>query len=375
MRTGSIGWGLAIGLGAFQAVPIPACAAPAATLETVATLDVIVNGVTVAPDDRVFVSVPPLPLSQGLSVAELVDGKLRPYPDADWNHFAEGQDPARHFVGVNALRIGADGALWVVDKGSVGIGGTPAPGAAKLVRIEIASGTVSRVYDLTSVTGPGSFLDDVRFHGKHAYLTEAGRGGLIILDLETGTARTVLERDPSTQGAGIVAEGKAVRLPDGHPLVVNADQLELSPDKKYLYFQPPSGPMSRIETRFLDDPALSDAVLHDHVEHFAATGSTGGTAIDADGTIFASSLDKDSILRIDTKGHITTLISDRRLAWGDAMWIDRYHRLWIPATQLNRTAPLNGGVDAIERPFRIYRLALAPDGARSGLRNHHHRRP
>jgi hypothetical protein len=65
----------------------------------------------------------------------------------------------------------------------------------------------------------------------------------------------------ATPGRDIILDGKTVNAPDGKPLTVNADPLELSADGKYFYFAPMSGPWNRIETRWLDDPSQSAAAL------------------------------------------------------------------------------------------------------------------
>jgi sugar lactone lactonase YvrE len=314
----------------------------------------IMNGVTTTPDGRRFVVVQPQQPGQP-QIAEITLGTAKPYPDAQWNSWHAGQDGRTAFVGANSLRVGPDGALWVVDRGAPGIGAPLADGGPKLVRIDLSA----RVYDLASVAQGASFVDDVRFNGNVAYLTDAGRPALVVLDLTTGKARRVLENHPSTVAARpLMAEGRKLIDAQGHPVVVHADQLEVSGDGRWLFYQPCSGPMSRIETRFLDDPSLDNETLSGHVAPFADTPSTGGTAIDAAGTIYVSDTDRSRILKVSPTGEISTLIADPRLAWVDAMWIDDHDRLWMPAAQLNRTPGLNQGRDAVDWPVTIYSIAI-----------------
>lgn len=326
--------------------------------------DLIVNGATTTPDGRLFLVAQPAKPGSTPQVMEVRDGKPVAYPDAAWNSWTDGDGGGR-FVGVNSLRVGPEGALWAVDRGGPGIGKPLAPHGVKLVRIDVTTNRVGRVYDLGAVTSAWSFVDDVRFNGRHAYLTDAGQPGLIVLDLDTGRGRRVLEGHPSTIAqTPLVAEGRALRDPHGDPVNIHADQLEVSPDGTWLYYQPASGRLSRIATRYLDDPALNDAALDAHVERFADTPSTGGTAIDADGTIYVSDTDRSRILAVSPKGKITTLIEDPRLAWVDAMWIDEAGNLLLPAAQLNRTAGLNGGLDAVKWPITLYRLTIGKEGMR-----------
>jgi Major royal jelly protein len=323
-----------------------------------ASKTLIMNGVTTTPDGRRFVVVQPQKPGQP-EIAEITSGSVKPYPDAEWNNWHVGQDGRTAFVGANALRVGPDGALWVVDRGAPGIGARLVEGGPKLVRIDLAVNGVTRVYDLASVAQGVSFVDDVRFNDGVAYLTDAGRPSLIVLDLTTGKARRVLENHPSTVAARpLMAEGRQLIDAQGHPVVVHADQLEVSGDGRWLFYQPCSGPMFRIETRFLDDPSLDAAVLSGHVAGFADTPSTGGTAIDAAGTLYVSDTNRSRILKVSPAGEISTLIADPSLAWVDAMWIDDDGRLWMPAAQLNRTPGLNRGKDTVEWPVTLYSIAI-----------------
>ena len=186
------------------------------------------------------------------------------------------------FVGVNSLRFGPDGYLWAVDRGGPGIGKPLVPSGPKLMKINVSTNKVERIYDLASVTRPWSFVDDVRFHGSIAYLTDAGSPGLIVLDLNSGHGRRVLDGHPSTVAqTPLVAEGKVLRDPKGKPVNIHADQLEVSPDGEWLYYQASSGSLWRIGTKFLDDPLLTNVQLNSHAKPFADTPSTGGTAIAA----------------------------------------------------------------------------------------------
>ena len=146
--------------------------------------------------------------------------------------------------------------------------------------------------------------------------------------------------------------------PDGAPLFIHADQLEVSPDGTWLYYQPCSGGLSRIATRYLDDPALRADALHQHVEHFADTPTTGGTAIDAKGNIYLSDTEKLRVYKITPAGKVSTLVADPRLDWVDAMWIDASGTLWMPSPQIDRQAPFNNGVSRVQRPFEVFTMSI-----------------
>lgn len=126
-------------------------------------------------------------------------GKIEPFPDADWNGWKPGQDATHRFVSVSALHVAPDGTQWVVDTRTPSFGSAPISGGTKLVWIDQATGHILRIYPLGSeIAQAGSYIDDIRFNGRHAYLTDAGKGALVVLDVETGSARRVLVDDAST---------------------------------------------------------------------------------------------------------------------------------------------------------------------------------
>lgn len=200
-------------------------------LEQVATSPKVWNGVTVSQDGRIFVS---LTQSEGpgTQLAEVINhDQLKPYPDESWNQW-NSADPQHHFYHVNALRIGPDGNLWAMDSGNKGIGtgSKSVEGAAKLVKIDLSTNKVVASYVLhPPVLKPESYIDDVRFNGDFAYLSDPGAVGIVVLNLKTGKSWRVLENQPLTiDHQPIYADGKKLYLPSGKEKRVGVDQLEVS---------------------------------------------------------------------------------------------------------------------------------------------------
>lgn len=329
-------------------------------LQQVETSPRVWNGVTVSADGRIFAS---LTQSEGtgLQLAEVKNGQLEAWPDQAWNQW-DSKDPSHHFLHVNALRFGPDGDLWVMDAGNTGIGtGDKAvEGGAKLVRINIQTRKVVAAYIFKAPTlKPASYLDDVRFNGDFAYITDPGAVGLVVLNLKNGQSWRVLDNHPlSIDHQPIYADGKKLFLRDGREKRVGLDQLEVSPDGKWLYYQAIPGPMARIETRYLNDATLTADEVARHTQKFVETWSTGGTAIDADGNLYASDINTRAVKRITPQGEVSTVIQDPRLVWIDAMWISE-GQLWMPSAQINRTPATTGGKPSVvEYPVKLYRLSL-----------------
>lgn len=320
------------------------------------------NGVAVA-SGQVFVSGPRWTGSQGPAVARLdKQSHPIPYPSVTWNSWREGMDPSHAFVDLNSIHLDGTGSLWAVDTGSPEFGGNALPGGAKLVQIDLATALVTRIIPLgPDVVLPGSYVDDVRFHGDLAYSTDAGQPGIIVVNLRTGGKRRVLENVQATTAPAnrpIVVDGVTLKGPDGNPLRVHTDPMEISPDGKWFYFGTLEGPWSRIETRWLDDFSASADTIAAKVEPWADIPPTGGTAMDDNGELWFSDLATHSVKRCTSDGTITTLVQDPRLHWVDAMTIDDQHRLWLPVPQLDRAPPFHGGKSQVEWPIRLFWVPL-----------------
>lgn len=296
-------------------------------------------------------------------------GKIKPFPDADWNGWKPGQDATHRFVSVNALHVAPDGTLWVVDTGTPSFGGAPVSGGAKLVRIDPATGHVLRIYPLRpEIAQAGSYIDDVRFNGTHAYLTDAGKAALIVLDVETGRAHRVLDNDVSTRARTdrpIITDGHIVENGPHQPLLVNVDPLEVSPDGKWLYFGPLEGPWSRVPTALLDDPGVSSDKLSAAVQPWADLPPMGGSAMDGIGNLYFTDLKNSGIYWRHVSGKITRLVSDPRLHWADAPCIAPDGRLWLPVAQLDRLSRFHQGHSRIHPPFLLISINLPAVQART----------
>lgn len=287
----------------------------------------------------------------------LADNSSVAYPDAEWNSWNSSDpsmDPATHFISVAANRLGPDGNLYVLDNGYTDTYGP------KLVSFNLTTNELVGTWSLANMTISGSQWDDFRFNGDMVYFTDLS-AAIGLLDMTTGTTRRVLENDISTTSYfPMSAAGKLMSLGGSYPFT-NSDQLEVAADGTYLYYQPCNGGMWRIATTLLDAALTNDTAadaLSASAEPYAPTPSTGGTAIDADGTVYASDADRNAIVRVFSNGTMDTLVQDDRLLWVDCMWVDAQNRLWMPATQLFLGSNWNGGVDGYEPPFYVFTMDI-----------------
>jgi Major royal jelly protein len=84
------------------------------------------------------------------------------------------------------------------------------------VKIDLGTNKIVQMISFDETTAPPkSYLNDVRVDTKrdHAYITESGTGALIVVDLNTGTARRLLADHPSTKAepdAEIIVDGMKI---------------------------------------------------------------------------------------------------------------------------------------------------------------------
>jgi hypothetical protein len=171
-------------------------------LQSVATFEHQVTGVTVSPDGRMFVNFPRWSEDTPVSVAELMpDGSTKPFPDEGWNAWRNARmsevSPNDHFVCVQSVVADRSGSLWVVDPAAPNAEKT-VKGGPKVVQIDLQSNNVKRVFPIgPDVAGPASYLNDIRIapNGRFAYLTDSGSpGGLVVLQSRFRAGMACFER-------------------------------------------------------------------------------------------------------------------------------------------------------------------------------------
>src|SRR4051812_21243696 len=97
-----------------------------------------VTGVTVSKTGRVFVNLPDWGDEHPMSVAEIVDGQPKAFPNDEWNKQG---DPKSHFVCVQSVVVDANDALWVLDPAAPKMKSIVKNGP-KLVKIDLKTNMV-----------------------------------------------------------------------------------------------------------------------------------------------------------------------------------------------------------------------------------------
>lgn len=321
------------------------------------------TGVAVSQSGRMFTN---YPLWRGPHKFDLVEitskTDCRPYPDKEWNSWKPGDKGSNKWVCVQAVYIDDANIMWVVDPAAPYLGDV-VQHAYKLVRINMNTNKVERIYRFNYVCDKQSYINDVRVDTatNFAYLTNSHEGGIVVVDLTTGKMRQVLQgnasviSDPSYK---FTIDGKQLRTDFGLPLKFNSDGIALTPDGKFLYYKPVTDDkLYRIETKFLRDFSLPSTRLAAKVKFLGHFTTTDGMIFDKQGNLYLGDIEKSRIVKITPNLSMSTLVSDERLRWPDSYSIANGY-LYVSCSQIEKQPEYNLSEHLPKTPYTIYRIKL-----------------
>ncbi len=331
------------------------------------------TGVTVSEDGRVFVNFPRWEEGVPFTVAEVVDGEPRPYPDAQINQLDE-RAPLEHFISVQSVVIGSDGQLWVLDTGRP-LFQTP-PVGPKLVAIDLETNEIIQTVSFADSLAvlDTTYLNDVRFDLRKgeaglAFITDSSSSGpnaIIVVDLASGEAWRQLEGHPSVQAEPDflpVVEGRALlsnpgNLPASH-LQTGADGIAITPDR--LFYRPLAGrhlysvPLDALANRNIDPQELASMVTDYGDLGFASDGLESDDA----GRIYLTDYEHGAVHRFTPDAPLAerweTLLHNAQIIWPDTLDLSG-GALHLTVNQLNRSPSYQNGEDLRCPPYALFRL-------------------
>lgn len=288
-----------------------------------------------------------------------------PFPDAGWN--AIDGDPDKHFVSLTGLTVLPDGTIWILDNGAPQRDHA-AIAAARLIRIDPDSHAVTKIIPITAdAMHPDSFLAGISIHGSKAYILDSGVAGLLLTDLETGNTRRFLDHNAAlTAQRPINGPDGMLHAANGNLQAIDASLITISPDGRWIYFQPYCGPLYRLETQILTDPATTVTALDESPTLWYKTGSMGGLTAGSDGTLYWTDVTTGSIESY-TQGRVPhRIITDPNMHWPGGLATDNHGKLFIPVSQLDRAPWFTHGPSRVVPPVTIRSLDI-PDRAISDV--------
>ena len=316
------------------------------------------GNIAVGPDGRVFLSIHEF-YGQPVRVVELLqDGRVKPYPNEDWGYAAQ-QRESGGLYGVLGLNVDPDGVLWMLDTSGK-------DRAGRLVGWNTKTEKLHRVIYLAKpVVKENAFLNDLAIDTKHnaIYIADTGTASMIVVDLNTGVARRVLEAVDQTKAENIdmVIDGKTVML-GGAPARLGINPITIDHKNDYVYFGAMTGTsVYRIKTQDLLNTALSEDALRARVEHYGKKPISDGITMDDGGNVYITSITDDSIGVTKPDGSYETLVARDDLSWPDGLAIGPGGYVYGTVNELHRSPVLNGGKNGSKGEFKVIRFkALNP---------------
>ena len=337
--------------------------------------DAMPTGVTVSRGGRIFVNYPKWGDDVAFTVGEVRDGEVRPYPSQAFNDNDHDADPDA-LVSVQSVVVDPADRLWILDTGSPMMNPTT-HGGPKLVCVDLSRDeVVTTILFQPDVALPTTYLNDVRFDlrrgpGGTAFITDStdsGPNGIIVVDLDTGQSWRRLHDHPSTKGLAppdlqLVVEGEQFlkRSEDGtvSPVTFGSDGIAISADGARLFYCPLASrrlwsvAVDTLMDRDSDDDAVASVVDE------GDKGSAGdGMETDAQGRIYVTCGERNSVDRRLPDGSWETVVHDARLLWPDTMSVATDGYLYVTANNLHRQPAFRGGKDERHKPYALFRTRI-----------------
>src|SRR5436309_13796913 len=242
---------------ALAAFLVSAAMTSAAELQEVVSFpDKQLTGVGVSiKSGRIFVNFPYWSDDHSISVTEIVNGQPKAFLNDEWNT----PGPAgSHFVCVQSVVVDDQDNLWILDPAAPKMQEI-VKGGPKLVKVDLTTNNVVQKIPFGEDVAPAkSYLNDVRIdtaNGK-AFITDSGKGAIIVVDLASGKSQRLLDDHKSTKpesGVKLVVDGKElVDQQKKSPPEIASDGIALDAKNGYLYYHALTGhTLYRIKTSYL----------------------------------------------------------------------------------------------------------------------------
>ncbi|MCA9705269.1 MAG: SMP-30/gluconolactonase/LRE family protein [Myxococcales bacterium] len=333
---------------------------PAERLEVLVELPLPPGNVTSSRGGRIFFDTHPFTQPQRFAesfVFELVDGQPRAYPS---------EELQPRLQGVLGMTVDAQDRLWMI--APAGLEDRP----TRLFAFDLATDALVLEHDLDEAAG--MFCQDLRVSpdGKTVYLADTGAfflasPALVVFDVESRTARRVLEGHPS-----IEPQDWAIETLDGpytlaYGLVnfsVGVDGLAVSHDGRWLYYATMSHDgLYRVPTAVLRDPSQSAEAVAAAVERVGGKPLSDGIEIDAEGRVYVTDVEHGGVAVVEPDGTLETLVRSEAIVWADAVNLTADGSLLVVDSEIPAYIDPLLRPPAEERlhraaPHRIYRVRL-----------------
>lgn len=276
-----------------------------------------VTGVTVTNEGRIFVNFPRWRTGVAAAVKEVKNGKSSAYPTEKWNTWEIGKKLNDSvFVAVQSV-IAFENDLYVLDTRNPQFKGVL--DAPRLFVFDLKTNKLKRTYIFPKESYHNdSYLNDLRVDKANGsiYLTDSGHAGLVVLNLETGSTKRVLDDNIATKAEfdHLTIKGKEWKN------VVHSDGIAINPINNKLYFHALSGyTLYAIDIQTLLQGTATE--IEKAVEKIAKTSAPDGMIFDSKGNLYYADLEQNAIMKMDAGGVITLFVKGDKIRWADTFSI------------------------------------------------------
>ena len=135
------------------------------------------------------------------------------------------------------------------------------------------------------------------------------------------------------------------------------DSIALDRRNEWLYFAPVTDDqLHRIRVSDLNNQQLSEDELASRVEAFGAKTMSDGITIDNENRIYLSDIEHSAIVRMNSRGELTTLIKDTKLRWPDGFSFGPDNELYVTASALQYVIAKPASYIQENGPYQIFKL-------------------
>ncbi len=297
------------------------------------------------------------------------DDQWVPFPNEEMN--TPGSGASVILDSVLGLASDSRGIVWMLDNGRR-TGTMP-----KLVAWDTKKEAIHRVIPINQqALSPRSFLKNLVLDpvSPFIYISDPADGhssAIIVVDIETGLTRRVLEGHRSVQmdqtiNLEIDGGPVEVRRPDGAVATPLTGVSPIAIDRKgdWLYYGPRNGSsLFKIKTELLRREDIQPHVLQSQVLGVSPKPVCDSLVIDSKGRIYLGDISRGAIDYVSPEEDYLNLrlhIQDPRITWPGGLLIGPDGQLHFFSSQLHRTPFFNSGKDVTTPPFSIFRARPRP---------------
>lgn len=316
-----------------------------------------IGNVAVSASGRIFFTVHPESRPRGNKLLEYVDGASVPYPDI--------QRQAELFDTVLGVAIDRYNRMWTIDHGNHGTR------AARLVGLDLDNGDVIHDHRLPPEIAPaGSFLQDLQVSadGRTIIIADASfwlkRPAIIVYDVESATARRVLESHPVVSAEDYVIRNDEHEMSFfGGLLTLRGGIDGIALDTEWLYFAALSGSgLYRVRLRDLRDEKLPESQLAKRVENFSVKPLSDGLSVDVEGNVYITDVEHRAIFVVGADRKPQTLLRSGDIRWPDALSFGPDGWLYVADSALSEVILQSQEHIRSQGPYRIFRFKPGIEG-------------